>query len=648
MKIVRLLLVLFLPHCRRVVKRQAIFAPRFLPFTALYGKLSRMKLRTDIVVVGAGHAGCEAALAAARLGCEALVVTLSLDAIAQMSCNPALGGLAKGQLVREIDALGGAMALAADATGIQFRMLNASKGPAVRGPRAQADKWAYQHWMKHYLERAERVRLLQDRVTEIIVTGGRVQGVRTAIGLEISCRAVVLAPGTFTRGQTHVGAHQAAGGRFGEAAAPEISASLRALGLPLMRLKTGTCPRVNARSVDFSRMEPQPGDEPPRPFSFLTEKLELEQVPCHQTWTSEKTHRIVAAALDRAPIFSGQIAGVGPRYCPSFELKVARFPDRRRHHIYVEPEGRDTEELYLNGLSTSLDWETQIAMVRSVPGLEAAEISRFGYAVEYDAVAPRALGDTLEVKTVKGLYCAGQLCGTSGYEEAAAQGLMAGANAALAVQQRPPFILARNQAYIGVLIDDIVTRGTDEPYRLFTSRAEHRLWLRQDNADLRLTPPAREVGLVDADRAARVRALQEEIETTQARLRERRHEGKTLAQHLKNPRLSWAEVAALDGTELAATSPRAAEQVEIEARYEGYIKRHLAEIGKVARSANLRLPEDFDYLALRGVSNEGREKLAAVRPQTLGQAARISGVSPADIALLAVRIKQARSAKSVE
>lgn len=602
-----------------------------------------MAWKTDVLIVGAGHAGCEAALAAARLGCDVLVVTMTLDTVAQMSCNPAIGGLAKGQLVREIDALGGAMGLAIDATGIQFRMLNTSKGPAVQSPRAQADKWAYQHWMKHVLEKTPRVRLLQDRVTEIVIEGGGVQGVRTAIGLEIAARAVVVCTGTFPRGKTHIGSHQAPGGRFGEPAAMEISESLAKAGLPLLRLKTGTCPRVNARSIDFSKMEPQPGDEPPRPFSFLTDSLSIEQVPCYSVWTTPETHRIVQAACATAPLFTGQIVGIGPRYCPSFELKVVRFPDRQRHHIYVEPEGRGTEEVYLNGLATSIDVEAQVAMVHSIPGLEEAEITRFGYAVEYDAIQSRALRDTLETKAVRGLYCAGQINGTSGYEEAAAQGLMAGANAALAVQGREPFRLRRDQAYIGVLIDDLVTRGVDEPYRLFTSRAEYRLLLRHDNADLRLTPLAREVGLVDENRADRVAALHKEIEEYRRHLESIHVGGDTLYHLLKDPKRCWEAIAAFDPTgKMAKAPPRVIEQLGIEVRYGGYIERQERQIEKVRRSLQTRIPEDFNYNAMTGLRFEAREKLMRIRPETLEQAARIPGISPADLALLTLRVEAAR------
>ncbi len=597
-------------------------------------------MKTDVLIVGAGHAGCEAALAVARMGLKALVVTMSMDTVAQMACNPAIGGLAKGQLVREIDALGGAMGLCIDATGIQFRMLKSSKGPAVRSPRAQADRWAYQHWMKHYMEREPNVKMLQDRITDILTEDGKVIGVKTAIGIEIETTSVVVCTGTFPRGKTHIGESIAPGGRFGEPAATEISASMESLNLPLLRLKTGTCPRVNARTVDYSKMEIQPGDNPPQPFSYLTESLDLEQVPCWATWTTDKTQKVIEDILKDAPLFSGQIEGVGPRYCPSFELKIARFPEKTRHHVFVEPEGRNTEELYLNGLSTSIDFKSQERMVRSVPGLEEAEIIRYGYAVEYDAISPKALRDTLETKLVAGLFLAGQINGTSGYEEAAAQGLYAGINAALKVEGRPPFILGRDEAYIGVLVDDIVTRGTDEPYRLFTSRAEYRLLLRQDNADLRLSERARELGLISEDRASKVNALKEEITNTLKILENTRREEKTLSQHLKNPDTSWEEVIEKAPEELADISERASEQALIETRYAGYIERHLNQIKKLRRNAHMRIPDGFDYSVISGLRLEAKEKLTDIAPETIGQASKISGVSPSDLSLLAIKVKQ--------
>ncbi|MFH0911268.1 MAG: tRNA uridine-5-carboxymethylaminomethyl(34) synthesis enzyme MnmG [Planctomycetota bacterium] len=600
-----------------------------------------MSTSFDVIVIGAGHAGCEAALAAARLGCEVALVTLHLDTVAQMSCNPAIGGLAKGQLVREIDALGGAMARAIDATGIQFRVLNATRGPAVQGPRAQADKKAYQFWMKHEVERAPRVRLLMDEATDILAEDGRVRGVRTALGIELLAPAVVVTTGTFLKGRIHVGPSISEGGRHNERAANRLSDSLARLGLPIGRLKTGTPPRVNGETVDFRATLPQPGDDPPRPFSFTTPSLVVEQVPCHIVHTTLETHEIVEAALPFAPLFTGQIRGTGPRYCPSFELKVARFPERKSHLVYLEPEGRHTREVYLNGLSTSLPWETQEAMVRSLPGLSEAEILRYGYAVEYDYVPPRVLRPTLETRGLRGLYHAGQINGTSGYEEAAAQGLMAGANAALRVQGRAPFTLDRSEAYIGVLIDDLVTKGVDEPYRLFTSRAEYRLLLRGDNADLRLAPRAGALGLVSKDRARQVEELREEIARVEGRLRTLLFEGASLEKRLRRPGISFSEAARHDPEGLLEKAgARAAEQAEVGAKYAGYIARQLADIEKYRRMKARRIPEDFEYQAVTALSAEAREKLLRHRPEDLEDAARLSGVSPADVAVLAVHLKR--------
>ena len=617
-----------------------------------------LPLQYDVVVLGAGHAGIEAALAAARLGCSTLMLTQNLDSIGQMSCNPAIGGQAKGQIVREIDALGGFMGLNTDATGIQFRMLNARKGPSVRSPRAQCDKKAYQFRAKVELERAANLTLCQGNAVRILRDENGACGVETTLGMRILARSVVVTTGTFMRGLLHVGLQNAVGGRLGDAAST-LSDSLVDLGFEVGRFKTGTPCRLNGRSIDFGKCELQPGDEVAQPFSSLPERINggrddiftlnrwengvfhVEQMPCWSTYTHAATHDIIRSNLHQSPLYSGRIAGVGPRYCPSIEDKVVKFADKERHQLYLEPEGRHTEEFYVNGISTSLPLEVQYAFIHTVPGLEKAVILRPGYAVEYDFCPPTQLHHTLETRLLPGLYFAGQINGTSGYEEAAGQGLLAGANAALKVLGKPPLILSRADAYLGVLVDDLVTRGTEEPYRMFTSRAEHRLLLRHDNADLRLTPPAYAAGLADLERAQRAEARQQQLASLKLWAEKTRVGELRVAQWLRRPETSWSELP----QELRALYPDTVwEAAEIDLRYEGYITRQYAAVEKLRSQDERRLPDDLDFGRVRGMRAEARQKLGKVRPATLGQAGRISGITPADVALLALLIEKPKAA----
>jgi tRNA uridine 5-carboxymethylaminomethyl modification enzyme len=595
----------------------------------------------DVVVVGAGHAGLEAALAAARMGRRTALLTMNCDTVGQMSCNPAIGGVAKGQIVREIDALGGAMGIFTDATAIQFRLLNRGKGPAMHSPRAQCDKKAYQFLAKLVVERQENLSLRQEMAESILVEGGRVAGVQCRGGIGYRARAVVVTTGTFLQALMHTGEVKTPGGRGGDAAALGLSQSLRALGFELQRFKTGTPPRLNGRTIDFARLEPQPGDAQPVPFSFLTDTVTQHQLDCHITFTNPVVHDLIRANLHRAPMYSGQIQSTGPRYCPSIEDKVVRFADRESHQIFLEPEGRNTLEYYCNGISTSLPRDVQEALIPLIPGLENAEIMRYGYAVEYDFAPPTQLFPTLETKPVRNLFFAGQINGTTGYEEAGAQGLIAGINAALAVRDQPPFVLDRAQAYIGVLVDDLVTRGVDEPYRMFTSRAEYRLMLRHDNADLRLTELGRQAGLVDDLRWSRFEARRDAIGDLRDRLRRTRVAGDTLFQSLRRPETTWSDLLSLDpGLQEAALPADVIEQVTIEAKYDGYIGRQLAQVDRFRSMEEKRIPSDFDYHAIPQLRAEAREKFERLRPLSIGQAGRISGISPSDIATLLIQLKR--------
>ncbi len=622
-------------------------------------------MKYDVIVIGGGHAGIEAALASARMGMKTLMITILAEQIGAASCNPAIGGLAKGHLVKEIDALGGQMGLTTDKTGIQFRILNASKGPAVRGSRAQIDMDRYRIHMRTIVLNTPNLEVRQEMVEKILTKGEEAIGVRTNLGNIYHAKKIIITTGTFLRGLIHIGEIRQEAGRAGEFASNALSASLKELGLTLGRLKTGTCARIDAKTIDFGKMEIQPGDEEPIPFSFRTDKESFNptQLPCYITYTNERTHEIIESNFHRAPLFTGQIEGIGPRYCPSIEDKVYRFRDKERHHIFVEPQTLEATEYYINGMSTSLPPDVQLEMIRSVKGLENAQVVRYGYAIEYDYVDPTQLKHTLETKMVKNLYCAGQINGTTGYEEAAAQGLMAGINASLAIKGEEPLILGRDEAYIGVLIDDLVTKGTKEPYRMFTSRAEFRLLLREDNADLRLMPYGHKLGLIDEDSYAKMMRKKEQIQKG-LKLLEECHLTPTketlafldeMGEAKITDKTALKNIAARSGftiekleklvPELKEFSKEAKEQILIEAKYDQYIKKQQEQIERMHRLMDIKIPEDLDIDAISGLSNEVKEKLKKFRPPTLFAASQISGITPAAIEILQIYIKMREKGK---